>query len=255
MKIDSFVKIFRGTFILTGVFLLLNTAVAECQALRSSDHFKNIPVKIVKKLEVPSGYHEGLFFDGKNMWLANGQCGKIWVIDLSSGTVLSTINPLATFTEGITGYETGSYFVTDWDTQKIYRAHLVGDSLVSDLEGCLEPAHPTGVIWTGKKLFVITWTRGMGTKFCLVEMDPVELKPLSSHRIQRIHEPCMMAWDGHYLWISSWYSKQVYKVDIDTMEILGAFCSPASMTTGIAWDGKYMWVTGTYSDMYQLEIG
>lgn len=229
-------------------------ANAEIDTLRSSDSFKNIPVRVVRKVQVPSGYHEGILYDGRDMWLANGQCGKIWAIDLDTGEVVSTINPIGTFTEGIAKFDDSSYFVTDWDTQRIYRAHLVGADLISDAEASFEPAHPTGVAWTGKKLFAITWTRGMGTKFCLVEMDK-DMKLIRSLRIQRIHEPCMMAWDGQYLWISSWYSKQVYKIDIDTMEILGAFSSPVSMSTGIAWDGKYMWVTGTYGDLYQLEIG
>lgn len=245
---------FLGVFALFFIVNIFPVSSAWADALRSSDDFKNIPVKVIRKLEVPAGYHEGLFYDGKNMWLANGQCGKIWTIDLSSGAVLATINPIGTFTEGITGYEEGSYFVTDWDAQRIYRARVVSGNMVADAEFSFEPAHPTGVIWTGKRLFAITWTRGMGTKFCLIEMDR-EMKPMRSFRIQRIHEPCMMAWDGKYLWISSWYSKQVYKVDIDTMEILGAFCAPVSMATGIAWDGKYMWITGTYGDIYQLEIG
>jgi len=236
------------------VLSVFGNAYAEIDTLRSSDNFKNISVKVIRKVQVPPGYHEGLFFDGKHMWLANGQCGKILAIDISTGAVTSTIEPIGTFTEGITRYDDNSYFVTDWDAQKIYRSHLSAAFLISDAETSFEPAHPTGVIWTGKKLFIITWTHGMGTKFCLIEMDK-DMKIIRSLRIQRIQEPCMMAWDGRHLWMSSWYSRLVYKIDIDTMEILGAISSPVSMATGIAWDGKHMWVTGTYGDLYQLEIG
>jgi hypothetical protein len=63
-----------------------------------------------------------------------------------------------------------------------------------------------------------------------------------------------MAWDGAYLWVSSWYEQKVYKIDVNNWDILSAFRSPVPKTTGIAFDGKYLWLTGTYSDLYKLEI-
>jgi hypothetical protein len=93
----------------------------------------------------------------------------------------------------------------------------------------------------------------MGTKFDLLKMDG-NMKLLSTINIQDIEEPDQLAWDGKNMWIASWYDPMVYKVDVNTWEILAGFRSPVSRTTGIAWDGKYMWLTGTYSDLYKLEI-
>jgi len=225
----------------------------EEYVLKSAKAFKLIKVKVAKRVRIPKGYHEGLFFDGKNIWVNNGEKGKTWVVDTTSGSVLSEIEPIGTFTEGITQGPGGIYLATDWDTNRLYRAHVSAGRMIADSEVSFEPAHPTGVAWNGANIFVIIWTRGMGTKFHLIQLDEAG-KPLRKMRIERIQEPAHMAWDGKYLWVTSWYSKLVYKVDIKSWEILGAFRSPVSDATGIAWDGKSLWLTGTRGDLYQLEV-
>jgi hypothetical protein len=77
---------------------------------------------------------------------------------------------------------------------------------------------------------------------------------LKSYRINNIQEPSQMAWDGKNLWVSSWYDRRIYKLDPDTMDIIGYINSPVKKTTGIAWDGAFLWVTGTYSDLYKMEL-
>lgn len=224
------------------------------QDLKAGKDCRRIPANIVKKVSIPKWYHEGLFHDGKSLWLANGENGKIWAIDTITGVVTSNIEPVADFPEALIRTDDGILFTTEWYTKKIYRVRLEGSRLVPEKEASFEPAHPAGLAWNGKRLFVVTWTRGFGTKFHMVEMDR-DLKVINRMMIRNIHEPDQLAWDGENLWISSWYTKAVYKVDINKWEIVGYFSSPVSKTTGIAWDGKYMWVTGTYGDLYQMEIG
>jgi glutamine cyclotransferase len=255
MKRGSDVKIMaRVAAIAFACLSSCRIGVSEAAVLRSAECYGTISSKVVRRVPAPAGYHEGLMLDGKVMWLANGQCGKVMRIDLDTGVPIKAIDPISTFTEGVSRYGDKGYFVTDWDDKKLYRAKLEGDKLVPEASVSFDPAHPAGVAWTGSRLFVITWTRGMGTKFDLVELD-ADLRVLCRYRMRRIQEPSQLAWDGKNLWISSWYSKLVYKVDIDAMEILGSFHSPVSLTTGIVWDGSSMWVIGTDSDLYQLTIG
>jgi sugar lactone lactonase YvrE len=115
-------------------------------------------------------------------------------------------------------------------------------------------AHPAGIVWNGKNIFVITWTRSLtGTKFGILKMD-AEFKILKSYQIKDIQEPSQMAWDGKNIWVSSWYDGRIYKMDPDTMDILGYITSPVKKTTGIAFEGAFLWVTGTYSDLYKMEL-
>ncbi|MCX5686579.1 MAG: YbhB/YbcL family Raf kinase inhibitor-like protein [Candidatus Omnitrophica bacterium] len=226
---------------------------AECQVLKRAKDYEKIEVKVIKTIPLPRWYHEGLFYDGNNIWVCNGQKGKIWVVDPVKGSVVSEITPVAAFTEGIARSADGRYFVTDWVEKKLYRVKIDNGKMAPQSDISFEPAHPAGVAFAGKRLFVITWQRGLGTKFNILEVDDA-MFIVEKIRINDIQEPCQMAWDGHNLWITSWFYRCVYKVDMDRLKIVGQFSSPVAKATGIAWDGKYLWMTGTYADLYQLEV-
>ena len=222
-------------------------------ALHKSLSYKIISASIIKKVPLPKSYHEGITLDGPDIWVINGEKGKVWIVDTSSGKTLSTIDPIADFTEAVSKKSDNLFFVSDWDEKKIYKARLENNKLVAESSVSVSPAHPAGILWIGDRLLVITWTRGLGTKFDLLEMDG-EMKVLRKISIQAIQEPAHLAWDGKYLWITGWYDSLVYKIDIGKLEIVGDFLAPCSRATGIVWDGKYFWLTGTYSDLYRMEV-
>ena len=239
------------------IFIILNPSSVfsspQSFALHKSSPYKIISANIIKKMPLPKSYHEGLYLDGADMWVINGEKGKVWVVDTASGKTISTIEPIADFTEAISKKSDNLFFVSDWDEKRIYKARLENNKLVAESSVSVSPAHPAGILWIGDRLFVIAWTRGLGTKFDLLEMDG-EMKLVRRISIQAIQEPAHLTWDGKYLWITGWYDSLVYKIDIDKLEIVGDFLAPCPRATGIAWDGKYFWLTGTYSDLYQMEV-
>lgn len=242
----------RGSEAISIIFLFI-TIFCLCGFTVSKD-FKVIKAKTLEKINIPQWYHEGLHYDGKYMWINNGKLGNTWMIDISNGAVVKEIKPVATFTEGITQKDKDRYFVTDWDTMKVYAVHIENNVMAIDFEASTAPAHPTGVAWNGSNLFVITWTRGItGTKFHILKMDD-KFNIISRAAIKNVTEPDQLTWDGKYLWLSCWYSKRVYKIDADKMELLGYFRSPVQRTTGIAWDGQYFWLTGTTGSLYKMEV-
>ncbi len=221
---------------------------------RLIDAERRLKSRIIRKIELPKGgYHEGLFLDGKELWVANGKGGNIWVIDLDSGRLKREITPVAGFTEGITT-SGGDTFVTDWEEKRLYRITMDGGRMMAHDSVSFSPAYPAGVVWDGRDLFVIKWTRGFGTRFELLRLDSKTLNVLEKIDIQRIQEPAHIAWDGASLWITSWYNRRVYRIDKAGWKITGYFRSPVPRTTGIAWDGKRFWLTGTYGGLYQVEV-
>jgi glutamine cyclotransferase len=239
---------------------LLFTSVFSCeseagQTLKEAKGFKRMSGRVIKKLEVPKLYHEGLYYDGRSIWLSNGEGGNTWVIDTSSGAVLSEIEPVAGFTEAITARGDGTFYTTEWFEKKVYRARLDNNKLVVESSVSVAPSHPAGAIWNGKRLYVVLWERSfLGTRFSIVEMDE-DMNIVNKVPIRTIQEPDHLAWDGAYLWMTSWYDRRVYKIDVLTWEVLGYFRSPFEKTTGVAWDGKRLWLTATDGDLYQMEVG
>jgi glutamine cyclotransferase len=240
---------------------VLSTSVISAEEIFEADMKKaesklyqsNIPIEVIREIELPKGYHEGLMVAGDNIWVNNGEKINTWVVSLDSEEVIGEIEPAGRFSEGITATPDGKYWLTDWNTKKIYKVVLEENRMVPEFEINMAPSRPTGIVWNGEALYFITWTRGMGTEYHLYKMD-VGGNIKSKIKIKRVHEPSQIAWDGKNLWISSWYSKRVYKIDIDNMQLIGHFKSPVSDTTGIVWDGEYMWLTGTHSDLYQIRI-
>jgi len=237
------------------IFLALSDPVfSEVPILEQAvDYQAKIPAGVVREFPLPEGYHEGLYYENNQVWVTNGKGGRTWIVDMESGGVVSEIDPFGSFTEGITANGDGTFWLTDWIEKKLYRVRIEKGVMVAEHEVSVAPAHPTGVVRAGEKLFMLAWTRGMGTKYHLVEFDETG-RVLNKIQIKRIHEPAHLAWDGRYLWITSWFSQLVYKVDIDTFKILGSFKSPAPKTTGIAWDGEYFWITGSYAGLYCVEV-
>lgn len=249
MRIRKMLKLINVIALASMVFV----ETSESQTLKRSKDYEEIEVKVIKTIPLPRWYHEGLFYDGNNVWVCNGEKGKIWVVDPVKGSVVSEITPIGAFTESVARSADGRYFVTDWGEKKLYRVKIDNDLMVPQADISFAPAHPAGIAFAGKRLFVITWQRGLGTKFNILEVND-GMNVVEKIRINDIQEPCQMAWDGHNLWITSWFYRRVYKVDMNKLEIVGQFKSPVAKATGIAWDGKYLWITGTYSDLYQLEV-
>ena len=235
-------------------FILLMIMILGLSGFTTSKDYGQIKAKVVAKIKIPKWYHEGLYYDGKDVWVNNGKNGDTWVVDTDTGKITRSIKPAGSFTEAITPKDKDTFFVTDWDAQKIYTSKIEGSDIYALSEKSVEPAHPAGAVWNGSNLFVVTWTQTLtGTKFRLLKMDAY-MNILSTAEISKILEPAHLAWDGKYMWISCWYSKRIYKVDIEELEILGYLKSPAAKTTGIAWDGKYLWVTGTHDNLYKMEL-
>jgi len=223
--------------------------------LKAAKDYRPIPARVIKKITIPKWYHEGLFYDGKYIWVSNGEKGKTWVVDTLSGAVVSEITPVAEFTEAVTQrQDNGAFFVTDWSDKKLYRVRIEGNKMAPEQSVSFAPAYPAGAVWNGERFFVVTWTRRIfGTKFDIIEMDG-EMNKVNKIAVGRIQEPAHLAWDGEFLWVTSWFSRIIYKVDVNSWCMTGYFRSPVFRTTGIAWDGKCLWVTGTYSDLYQVEV-
>jgi len=215
---------------------------------------KRLKAETVRRIELPKGYHEGLSIGGGGtVWVVNGRALKIWIVDIASGKVLGDIEPVGTFTEAVTAASGGKFFVSDWDQKKIYGARLEANTLKAESEFSVAPAHPAGILWKDPRLYVITWTRGFGTKFHLLEMDR-DGKILAKTLLRGIQEPAHLAFDGKNIWITSWYSRRVYRVNLKEHRITGYFPTPFGRATGITWDGEFLWVTGTDADLYQMKV-
>lgn len=249
----SIFVIFCVAFIITNVFISKAQSLEEYLLVESKDYDSAIPARKIKQIKLPKGYHEGLCVRKGAIAVNNGENNNTWLIDIKSGEMVSDIKPIGTFSEGISHAGNNKYWFTDWDTKKLYLVRIKESSMTSDFEISFEPSHPTGVVWDGKHIYVMTWTMGIETKYHLIKLDS-KGNVLQRFKIETIPEPSQITWDGKNLWISSWSEKRVYRVDTKKMEITGSFKSEIEKTTGIVWDKGRFWITGTSEDLYLIEL-
>lgn len=238
--------------ILSGI--IASPSYSETQTLKKSDDYGDLDIKIIRSITIPEWYHEGLLLDGDSIWVANGRGGNIWIIDKASGNLEAEIVPPSGFTEAIIKAGDGRYLITDWDDKKLYEASLKDGRLAASRTLFdFTPSHPAGLVSADGRLFVIIWTRGIGTKFDILELDG-EFRVIDKIRVTAIQEPAHMAWDGKSLWITGWYNRRVYRVDPEKWAVTASFRAPISKVTGIACEDKYLWITGTYADLYKVSV-
>ncbi|MBF0253313.1 MAG: hypothetical protein HQL29_05795 [Candidatus Omnitrophica bacterium] len=211
-----------------------------------------ISSEVVEKIELPKGYHEGIYLENDKMLVNNGEGIDTWVIDVETGKLLDKIKPIDTFSEGIFK-KNNSYYITDWDSKKLYEIKIVDNKMEEIRSVSFKPERPTGLVIVGDLTYVMTWERGMGTKYFINIVDE-NFKIIEKIRINDISEPSQICWDGEHFLISSWYGRKVYLVDPKNYRTLAYFKSPAKDTTGVFFDGAFYWVTGTYSDLYKMRI-
>ncbi len=257
MRIDKTLLLFANMVCLAALLLYPAGLSAEParEITRSSPYRSRIPAEVKQTIKLPpGGYHEGLFIKGGDIWVNNGRGINTWIVSLSEGKVTDEIVPPGTFSEGIIDSSfPDRYWISDWDTRKLYRVEILDGKMLPDMEISFDPALPTGVTREGDRLFLITWTRGLGTRYHLHEIDKNGIVKRRM-RIRGIPEPSQICWDGDYLWITSWYNRRVYRIEPGSLEVTGHFTSPARDTTGIAWDGEYFWITGTRDDLYRVKV-
>lgn len=238
------------------LFLSGFAASAEENTDISKEEFnkKQINTEVIKKIPLPKGYHEGIFLYDEKVFVCNGRGLGTYIINPEKEKVTGKLEPFGSFTEGIAPGLDGKFWLTDWEEKKLYKVRIEEKNIIAQFEISLAPNYPAGVIQVGKTVYVILWSRGIiGTKYYIVRLDE-KGAILRKQRIAGISEPAHLAWDGEYLWITSWYSQEVFQMDIDTLKIVRKFKSPVKKTTGIAWDGTHFWITGTSADLYQIKL-
>lgn len=150
-----------------------------------------------------------------------------------------------------------------------YSSTVVGDSifLVDTITGARKrtiPANRTymaGLANDGQALWHCCYYNPDGRAY---RVNKSTGTPFDSINIPGIPQPWGATWDGQYLWVCNdgnyGGAHRIYKINVNTYQIIDSLDSPGTRPFGLAWDGLYLWVIAngtspTGKVAYQIDLG
>jgi len=197
----------------------------------------------VYKLNV-TGYINDIEYVSGDLWLARVDPPSLVRVDRNTGAELQVIDTSAQgYPEGLCWDGRRLLFTVDGPPPQLYEANpatgviaLVGDSAVADPEAL---AYGDGFLWAGGKA------------------DPSihKLDAQTGEEITSFAAPASdthgLAWDGYYLWSSSYSTMMIYQIDVTNVNVPPVLTYP--QTTGYKTDGVNP-DSGTTSTNFDFQV-
>jgi len=197
-------------------------------------------LELIRKIP-HSGYSEGLDFYEGYLW--NALPKQILKIDPKDGAVLKRLTPSSDYSESLTWFE-NSLWNLSFSDNGIYRGRINARGEIKfNKTGSTPEIHGWGITHDGKHLIL---TGDYSSKLYFI--DPRKLSVVRKLETQG-KDLEDLAWDGHWIWTSSFTSERgkIFAIDPLNGKIVGTFALPddsCPIIDGIAYDGKALWVTG-----------
>ena len=114
-----------------------------------SKDYGQIKARTISKIKLPKLYHEGLYSDGKDIWVNNGKKGDTWVVDTDSGKITRKIKQAGSFTEAITSKDKDIYVTQNVEDALARANSLAGEEDLILITGSLFVVGEAGQIVHG----------------------------------------------------------------------------------------------------------
>jgi len=254
----------------------------------------NNPGYCVSLLNAPDDDTKGLAWDGTNMWVCEGNHASsvIFKVDLTNEDCREFIENLGEVPSGIQCIDylfspgpnpqglafDGTYLWNlDQTDHVIYQIDPSTKTVLGSVPTPTDDPEDlyTGLAWDGEDF----WVAGYRMEFnqttaeyeisdpAVYRMDLVTLTATATTSLtmtatvsltvplgEEYQMPLGLAHDGANLWISTYNSDEIWKMDLETMQIAETGKpSPDSGSYGMTWDGLYLWVGSWYSP-YILQL-
>ncbi len=109
--------------------------------------------------------------------------------------------------------------------------------------------YPEGLAWDGAHLYVCDNGGGNLNPDFLYKMDPDNGSVVSTLPLDNVGWPHGITWDGQNIWMNSFSSDSIFKINQETGQVLHAIPAPGAASIGLTWDGQYLWTDDFEQDM------
>jgi transglutaminase-like putative cysteine protease/sugar lactone lactonase YvrE len=197
--------------------------------------------EVVESYSTPGDYPTGLTFDGENLWLADRETNKIYMISSKNGRRVRRIETPGFWPAGLTwdgealwcSDVKGGLPLSENYEGKIYRIDLKTSTVLKTLQAPCKS--PRGLAWDGKYLWCSDNTSD--ELICFSPDDGTTIKSFKSPA----GNPQGLSYDGKYIWISDSGTDEIYMVDPETGCVIIIADASGPYIRDIAFDGEFLW--------------
>ena len=202
------------------------------------------PGKIVRTLNAPGGFCNGITFDGTHLWVADYKADRLFKLDVESGAVVGSIPSPAFWPTGL-AWDGKCLWNADLKTGKIYKVDPADGTVLKTITA--PSKNPEGLAWDGQTL----WVSDLKDKK-IVRIDVTDGTDVHTLTAPA-QAPCGLAFDGTYLWCSDRTKDELYMIDPTAGDVLMILDAPGPYARGLAWDGECLWNVDYQNDkLYRL---
>ncbi len=178
-----------------------------------------------------------LAWDGEYLWVAGTDEGRIYKLDFN-GYILFSFICLEIGPAGLT-----------WDGTNIWVSTISDKLMQYDTEGKLLRQFPApgdeanGLAWANGNLYCVSKILNENLSTFIYRIDPGSGVITDSFEITDYGRYEGLAFNGIDLLVVESLSKELFRVDLESGEILERIELRQTLPEGITWDGKCLWIT------------
>jgi len=201
---------------------------------------------ILKVIKTPGPCPTGLAFDGKYLWLADSFTDKIYKIDPTKGTVVSSFDSPGHHPEGLT-WDGRYLWHIDSGEKLMYKLDPETGRALTVLES--NSPNPRDLAWDGEYLWIADFRNDTLLKVSAV--DGMMVQTLTAPA----GETTGLTFDGKYLWVADRGEDRIYLVNPADGWCLSSLRSYGPFPAGLAWGKDTLWNVDYENDeIYQVEV-
>ncbi|MEW6050764.1 MAG: transglutaminase domain-containing protein [Candidatus Zixiibacteriota bacterium] len=224
------------------VILALLTALPAIFAMQTVA----APGDTLRSIATPSGYTQGLAFDGKHLWSCDRRNDQLYQIDPKDGHVVDSLSTPGYAPTAI-AWDGKRIWCADAETSLLYAVNPTTRLTEWTISSPVE--QPEGLAWDGAYL----WVADMAADK-LHKIDPSDGTTIVS-----IPSPTANSSDltfySRYLWAVDHFRDEIYMLTPDRGDVVITLSSPGKYPSGLAFDRKNLWVVDYQSDrIHQLVV-
>ncbi|MBE7559383.1 hypothetical protein HS125_10690 [bacterium] len=181
----------------------------------------------------PSNHAYGLAWDGRSLWTADYDAGRMFELNPDSGAIRRSLGLPCRKPTGL-AWDGRRFWVASESTARLYRLEPRRGRVEETLPAPVQ--RPAALAWTPEGLWLAD--RSGGTLYLIDSRKGQVLRTLSTEAVR----PRGLAWDGQHLWLHCALNQAYYCLDPKTGDPIRVVYSPSGLARGLAWGPGGLWV-------------